>query len=112
VDEVVAARLQLVFEDVVPADFEVGQPEPAEEAGVEVGRHDVPLRTDAPRQPAGDGAIAGAHLEATPARPDTQGGEAAGGDRVGELCQEVQPLAFEGVGGVLGEIAVLLHIYS
>ncbi len=62
VDEVVMGYFQVVLENVVPADLEVGHPVPEEEAGVEVGRHDAAFRPDAPSQPAGHGAIAGAHV--------------------------------------------------
>src|SRR5262249_39760184 len=78
VDEVIVGRFQLVLENVVPANFEVGQPVSGEEARVEVGRHDAPLAPDAPGQPAGHRAIACGHVEATPARPDPPGRSGGG----------------------------------
>jgi hypothetical protein len=109
VDEVVVGRLQVVFEDVVAADFEVGQPVIDEEARVEVGGHDAPSWPDAMRQPVSYRTVAGPHVEATPARPDLDFVQMADRDRVGDLRQQRQPLALEGVGAVFRQVTIFLH---
>src|SRR5262245_598470 len=103
------SRLQFVFEDIVPANCEIGQPMLAEEAGVQVCCHDASSGFDVLRHPAGDGAVTRTDFEATPAWPHTQLVQPADRDGVRDPREEGQPLALEVLWAVLGKIAMSLN---
>lgn len=107
VDKVVGPRFDRIGADVVAADFDSG-PKVAEEAGVDVGGDDEPVRSDGLGQPASHRAAPGPDLEAAPTRADADGAEPLEGDGVVALLEQVEaaPLGSEfGGGGEVGEFS-------
>jgi hypothetical protein len=93
VDEIELALGQLVGDEVHLADLETGRRGLPQQAHVEVRRDHAAGRADPPREPAGEGPVAGARVEAAPALADAERLRAPDARRVVAGLEQGQPVA-------------------
>ena len=100
VDEIEDSFLEVVADDVVPADFETWDAERRQDPGVEVGGHDPAGGAGPLAEPLGHGPGPAADLQAAPPRPDSDVLEMSDGAGIEHDAEAVESFPLTGPGVV------------